>query len=124
MKYRIVSPRLGTPGEIYNPPVWVNIGAPIDPARYRDRESDRLALRQMIDEVMFEIRNLSGQEYVDQYATKTDETLPARTAGVITSEGLSPNGSATNGAGGAACVNHARARAEMAAAMLGRAMGC
>lgn len=26
MKYRIVSPRLGTPGEIYDPPVWVNIG--------------------------------------------------------------------------------------------------
>ena len=24
MKYRILSPRLGTPGEIYNPAVWVN----------------------------------------------------------------------------------------------------
>ncbi len=73
-------------------PVWVNIGAPIDPARYRDRENDRLALRQMIDEVMFEIRNLSGQDYVDHYATKKDEAMPTRTAGVITSEGLSVNG--------------------------------
>ncbi|MCZ7629360.1 MAG: hypothetical protein M5U19_09970 [Microthrixaceae bacterium] len=27
-------------------------------------------LRQITDEVMFEIRNLSGQEYVDTYATK------------------------------------------------------
>ena len=26
MKYRIVSPRVGTPGEIYEPEVWVNIG--------------------------------------------------------------------------------------------------
>jgi hypothetical protein len=25
MKYRIVSPRLGTPGELYEPQVWVNI---------------------------------------------------------------------------------------------------
>jgi len=26
MKYRIISPRLGTPGELYEPQVWVNIG--------------------------------------------------------------------------------------------------
>lgn len=26
MKYRIVSRRLGTPGDIYEPEVWVNIG--------------------------------------------------------------------------------------------------
>ena len=30
----------------------------------------------MIDEVMFEIRELSGQEYVDTYATKKAEGLP------------------------------------------------
>jgi len=75
-------------------PVHVHLGAPVDPARYQDRGGERLALRQMIDEVMFEIRNLSGQDYVDQYATKTDETMPAQTAGVITSEGMSHNGPA------------------------------
>ena len=26
MKYRVVSPRVGIPGEIYDPPVYVNIG--------------------------------------------------------------------------------------------------
>lgn len=26
MKYRIISPRIGTPGELYEPPVYVNIG--------------------------------------------------------------------------------------------------
>lgn len=26
MKYRIVSPRVGTPGEIWEPPVFVNVG--------------------------------------------------------------------------------------------------
>jgi len=52
----------------------VNIGAPIDVSRYADRADDRLVLRQVIDEVMFEIRKLSGQEYVDTYANKkTDE---------------------------------------------------
>ncbi|MCB1014381.1 MAG: 1-acyl-sn-glycerol-3-phosphate acyltransferase [Acidimicrobiales bacterium] len=82
-------------------PVWVNIGAPIDPARYRDRDGERLALRQMIDEVMFEIRALSGQDYVDEYATKKDETMPVRTTGVITSQGLSTNGAANGDAPGA-----------------------
>jgi 1-acyl-sn-glycerol-3-phosphate acyltransferase len=37
---------------------------------------DRLALRQITDELMFEIRELTGQEYRDVYATKKDEALP------------------------------------------------
>ncbi|HSP04492.1 MAG TPA: lysophospholipid acyltransferase family protein [Acidimicrobiales bacterium] len=53
--------------------VQVNIGAPIDVTRYRDRADDRLVLRQLIDEVMYEIRKLSGQEYVDEYANKRDD---------------------------------------------------
>src|SRR5690606_12989588 len=56
--------------------VTVRFGRPIDPARYADRPDDRLVLRQIIDEVMFEIRSLSGQEYVDEYATKKAETFP------------------------------------------------
>ena len=52
----------------------INIGEPIDVTRYLDRADDRLVLRQLIDEVMFEIRKLSGQDYVDVYAGKrTDE---------------------------------------------------
>jgi 1-acyl-sn-glycerol-3-phosphate acyltransferase len=59
----------------------VNIGRPIDVLRYRDRADDRLVLRQLIDEVMFEIRKLSGQEYVDVYANKREdaEALPTPT---------------------------------------------
>lgn len=104
-------------------PVWINIGAPIDPARYRGRDGDRLALRQMIDEVMFEIRNLSGQDYVDTYATKKDEAMPARTAGVITSEGLSPNGTADTGPNGARPTDEASASLERrsSASVLGAA---
>lgn len=55
----------------------VRIGRPIDTARYADRAGDRLALRQITDEVMYEIRTLSGQQYVDTYASKTSEGLPA-----------------------------------------------
>lgn len=51
-------------------PVTVKFGRPIDVERYRDREDDHLVYRQIIDEVMYEIRELSGQEYVNEYATK------------------------------------------------------
>ena len=39
-----------------------------------------MRLRQIIDEVMYEIRELSGQEYVDEYATKKAESIPTETA--------------------------------------------
>lgn len=50
--------------------VHIRFGRPIDVQRYLDRADDRLVLRQIVDEVMYEIRNLSGQTYVDTYATK------------------------------------------------------
>lgn len=56
-------------------PVQIHLGRPVRVDRYRARADDRLVLRQIIDEVMFEIRELSGQEYVDAYATKRDEAL-------------------------------------------------
>jgi 1-acyl-sn-glycerol-3-phosphate acyltransferase len=48
----------------------VRFGRPIDVSRYQGRHDDRLLLRQITDEVMFEIRELTGQEYVNTYATK------------------------------------------------------
>jgi 1-acyl-sn-glycerol-3-phosphate acyltransferase len=85
-------------------PVTVRIGRPIDAATHAQAD-DRLALRQIIDEVMYEIRELSGQDYRDTYATKKAEGIPARTAGVITVDGPSAgddqsgggNGSSSNG---------------------------
>ncbi|HZP29337.1 MAG TPA: lysophospholipid acyltransferase family protein [Acidimicrobiia bacterium] len=51
--------------------VTIRFGAPISPQRYADRAGDALALRQMTDEVMFEIVSLCGRyEYRDTYATK------------------------------------------------------
>ena len=62
----------------------VSFGAPVDVTRYADRVDDRLLLRQITDEVMFEIGRLSGQRYVDTYANRSDsaEALPAETARV------------------------------------------
>jgi 1-acyl-sn-glycerol-3-phosphate acyltransferase len=56
--------------------VTVRFGQPIDPGRYAGMENDRLALRELTDEVMYEINELSGYEYVDTYATKQAEDIP------------------------------------------------
>ena len=47
----------------------IRIGKPLDFSRYQGLESDRFILRSVTDEVMYEIMKLSGQEYVDIYAT-------------------------------------------------------
>ena len=60
--------------------VTIRFGEPIDPARYAGRENDRMTLRELTDEVMYEIAQLSGYEYVDTYATKTAEDIPTDTA--------------------------------------------
>jgi 1-acyl-sn-glycerol-3-phosphate acyltransferase len=52
--------------------VTVRFGPPILPERYADRRHDRLVLRQITDELMFEIAELSGYEYRDTYASKSD----------------------------------------------------
>jgi 1-acyl-sn-glycerol-3-phosphate acyltransferase len=41
-----------------------------------------MVLRQITDEVMYEIRNLSGQDYVDTYATKPVPAVPAAEPGM------------------------------------------
>jgi 1-acyl-sn-glycerol-3-phosphate acyltransferase len=63
----------------------ITIGQPISPARYRGRSDPHLAWRSMIDEVMFEIRELTGQEYRDHYAghePSADDAAVARPARV------------------------------------------
>jgi len=50
--------------------VGVRVGAPLDFSRYSGMEGDRFVLRSITDEIMYELMLLSGQEYVDQYATK------------------------------------------------------
>lgn len=67
-------------------PVTIAFGEPIHPDRYSGDGDHRLALRQMIDEVLWEIRVLSGQDYVDEYATR--KKRPAEPAAAPTREPL------------------------------------
>ena len=59
------------PGAPYPRPfrtATIRIGRPIDVERYRQRGQGATIFRPIIDDVMFEIRNLCGQEYVNAYA--------------------------------------------------------
>jgi 1-acyl-sn-glycerol-3-phosphate acyltransferase len=55
--------------------VGVRIGRPLDFTRYEGLENDRFVLRSVTDEVMYELMSLSGQEYVDMYATRAKELI-------------------------------------------------
>ncbi|WP_326599467.1 lysophospholipid acyltransferase family protein [Streptomyces sp. NBC_01803] len=62
-----VVPKLMRPG--------IRIGEPLDFSRYQGMEGDRFILRSLTDEVMYAIMRLSGQEYVDIYATAAKRRL-------------------------------------------------
>jgi 1-acyl-sn-glycerol-3-phosphate acyltransferase len=51
----------------------VRFGEPLDFSRYEGLENDRYVLRSITDEIMYEIMQLSGQEYVDIYAARAKE---------------------------------------------------
>jgi len=51
-------------------PITIRIGRPLTYERLHERVDDRLALRDITDEVMYELRELSGQEYVPRYAKR------------------------------------------------------
>jgi 1-acyl-sn-glycerol-3-phosphate acyltransferase len=67
----------------------IKIGRSVRPERYAGRGADHLAWRSMIDEIMFEIREMTGQQYRDVYAgatAETEPTVPARVASVTDEE--------------------------------------
>jgi 1-acyl-sn-glycerol-3-phosphate acyltransferase len=67
-----VIPRLGRVG--------IRIGTPLDFSRYEGMEGDRFVLRSITDEIMYELMELSGQEYVDVYASVAKDRLKAEKA--------------------------------------------
>jgi 1-acyl-sn-glycerol-3-phosphate acyltransferase len=72
-------------------PITIRISEPLDFSRFHDRPSDPLILRQITDEIMFELKELGGQDYVNQYAKRkgTDtgaEEAPTRVASVLPAE--------------------------------------
>ena len=53
-----------------HPRAGIRIGAPLDFSRYEGLSGDRFVERSITDEIMYELMQLSGQEYVDLYAAK------------------------------------------------------
>jgi len=49
--------------------VGVVVGQPLDFSRFQGMEGDRFVLRSITDEIIYEMNKLSGQEYVDVYAS-------------------------------------------------------
>ncbi|WP_405641597.1 lysophospholipid acyltransferase family protein [Streptomyces sp. NBC_00019] len=49
-------------------PVTIRFGEPLDFSRYEGMENEKAILRAITDEIIYAILNLSGQEYVDEYA--------------------------------------------------------
>jgi 1-acyl-sn-glycerol-3-phosphate acyltransferase len=51
------------------------IGRPLDFSRYEGMAGVRFVERSMTDEIMYRLMELSGQEYVDVYASKVKADL-------------------------------------------------
>ena len=68
----------------------IKIGRPINVERYRNKGELHIVLRQITDELMFEIRELTGQEYRNVYAGKQADGEPNVVAKVGTVQGSAP----------------------------------
>ena len=56
--------------------VKIRFGAPLDFQRYAGMAGDRFVERAVTDEIMYELMELTGREYVDMYAAKVKATAP------------------------------------------------
>jgi 1-acyl-sn-glycerol-3-phosphate acyltransferase len=84
----------------------VRFGKPLDFSRYYGLETDRIVLRAVTDEIIYEIMKLSGQEYVDEYAQRHKEAVAAERRSHRGSSGAPKAGAGTAGVAtaGAAAV--------------------
>ena len=66
-------------------PITIRISPPMDFSRYYDDPTNPRVLRQITDEIMFTLRELSGQEYVHEYAKRKspDEVMEPETTPVL-----------------------------------------
>ncbi|MCU1551428.1 MAG: 1-acyl-sn-glycerol-3-phosphate acyltransferase [Glaciihabitans sp.] len=55
--------------------IGIVFGEPLDFSRFQGLESDRFVLRSITDEIMYELNRLSGQEYVDVYASSVKDKV-------------------------------------------------
>ncbi len=74
--------------------IGIRVGKPLDFSRYDGMQDDRFVLRSITDEIMYELMLLSGQEYVDVYASTVKDRIAAKAKEI--------GGAAVAGASGAA----------------------
>jgi 1-acyl-sn-glycerol-3-phosphate acyltransferase len=80
--------------------VGIRIGKPLDFSRYEGMEGDRFVLRSITDEIMYELMQLSGQEYVDKYAVSAKREIEdAKAVAAAAAAGASPDSTPTRRAG-------------------------
>ncbi|CAN5194142.1 lysophospholipid acyltransferase family protein [soil metagenome] len=58
--------------------IGVIFGEPLDFSRFEGLEGDRFILRAITDEIMYELSRISGQEYVDVYASSVKDKIGSR----------------------------------------------
>jgi 1-acyl-sn-glycerol-3-phosphate acyltransferase len=63
--------------------VEVRFGKPLDFSRYEGLSGDRFVERSITDEIMYEIMELSGQEYVDVYGATVKKSMDATGATAV-----------------------------------------
>jgi 1-acyl-sn-glycerol-3-phosphate acyltransferase len=56
--------------------VHIRFGPALDFSRYAGMAGDRFVERAVTDEIMYELMELSGREYVDMYAQKVKSARP------------------------------------------------
>jgi 1-acyl-sn-glycerol-3-phosphate acyltransferase len=76
--------------------VEVRFGKPLDFSRFEGLAGNRFIERAVIDEVMYELMQMSGQEYVDLYAADVKVALEGGAGG---SDGTPPARMPTSAAG-------------------------
>lgn len=76
--------KLNPPGTIIPRPsrIVIKVGKPLDFARYEGMQGNRFIERAVTDEIMYELMQLTGQQYVDIYAAslKNKPAAPAEPA--------------------------------------------
>lgn len=98
--------------------IGIIVGEPLDFSRYAGMENDRFIQRSVTDEIMYELMRLSGQEYVDVYAStmkekqaaarKVSKGAEARSAAVrLPESGSEADTSGTAGASGSGALRPA-----------------
>ncbi len=78
--------------------VEIRFGKPLTFERHFDTPTDRFVLRSVTDEIMYEIMLLSGQEYVDEYASKIKKSVQREADRAASEAGATDEPAAPEGA--------------------------